>query len=62
MCMMKPPKPAKIEPAPSPDDPKVAARRQTELAAAGPGRSTLMASGPLGVPNYKGGATAMLYG
>lgn len=62
MCMMKPPKPPKVEPPPAPDDPEVARRRQSELAAAGPGRSMLQASGPLGIPNYKGGATAMLYG
>ncbi len=62
MCFMKPPKPPKVEEPPQADDPKVAKQRQTALAAAGPGRQLLSASGPLGVPNYAGGATSMLTG
>lgn len=62
MCFMKPPKAPKVEKPPAADDPEIARRRQTELAAAGLGRSMLSASGPLGIPNYKGGATAMLTG
>ena len=61
MCFMKPPKIDTPDP-PRPDDPEIARRRATELAAAGPGRAALRASGPLGVPNYKGGATALLLG
>lgn len=62
MCFMKPPKAPKVEAPPSPDDPAQATARRNALAAAGPGRSLLSASGPLGVPNFKGGATAMLTG
>lgn len=62
MCMFKTPKAPKVEPAPAPDDREQNKRRQAELAAAGPGRAALSASGPLGVPNYQGGATALLTG
>ena len=62
MCMFKAPKLPKLEQEPKPTDPSQQKARATELAAAGPGRSALSASGPLGVPNYKGGATSLLTG
>ena len=62
MCFMKTPK-IEAPKAPSqPDEPELAARRQAELARALPGRDTLRITGPLGVPNYQGGATALLLG
>lgn len=61
MCMFKQPKMV-VPKDPKPTDPEQAARRQAELAAAGPGRAALMASSPTGVPGFKGGAAPMLYG
>jgi len=59
---MKAPKIEAPEPPPQPDEPEQAARRRAELAAAAPGRDTLRLTGPLGVPNYQGGATSLLLG
>ena len=55
--------PSKEKPKPkAPDEGRAAESRAKELARATGGRNQLTASGPLGVPNFGGGATAMLTG
>lgn len=61
MCFFKTPKRERPQ-AKAPDEGRAAENRARELARSTGGRQQLTASGPLGVPNYAGGATAMLTG